>query len=353
MSQQHQKQTTTTTRESDTPLIDRILAEGVRYVPFMKEVEVHLTGADAYEQFATPTKDGKLPGKQHVANFLTTCQAKGLDPWDRDAFLVGYDTKDGPVFNVIVAHQAFLKRADAHAAFDGMESGVIFRSVLSWEQAENGREPKDMGPISEREGDFVDPHSEILCGGWAKVYRKDHARPAYRRTLLKTFNAGFGRWRIDPAGMIVKVAEADGLRSSFPNQLGGLHIAEEFHANELKAKERAPITMPEATEEPESGKPYEGPITKEEATPEPIADAKTLQEGMAEQLPDAEPAKSPIMAWAESLAKSPDIDTLNGWLPEIAELETKDKVAVKKMVNAYAVKMNWSIIKGNKFYTPD
>lgn len=352
-------------RESDTPLLDKMLAEGVTYKPFLKDAEIHLTGELAYAKFATATKKGFLPTIGQVVDFLKTCESKKLDPFDRDAFLIGYDTDNGPMFNTITAHQAFLKRADAHEHFNGMRSGVIVRPIVTWDGDQIG----EVGPITEREGDFYDPQ-EVLLGGWAIVYRKDREVPCYRRARLSVYSTGLSRWAKDPAGMICKVAEADALRSSFPNQLGGLHIAEEFHANELKAKERAPITMPEATEKPR----VETPETEVIAGPPPqerdwlkdhdrlankIEEGKILQEVMAEQLDDTpvetppEPVKSPIMSWAEALAKGPDIETLNAWLPEIAELEAKDKAAVKKMINAYAAKAAWSILKGNKFYTPD
>jgi hypothetical protein len=60
------------------------------------------------------------------------------------------------------------------------------------------------------------------------VLFKTRSTPVYKRLKLSTFNKGFGRWNVDPAGMIVKCAEADGLRSAFPNSLGGMYLEDEM-----------------------------------------------------------------------------------------------------------------------------
>ena len=128
------------------------------------------------------------------------CKAKRLNPFEGDAYLIGYDSKDGPSFSLITAHQAFLKRAECNDEYDGMESGVI---------VSNG------GSLVDRIGDFT-MDDDKLVGAWARVHFKNRGHAMEKRVKLTTFNKGFGRWNIDPAGMIVKCAEADALRSAFP-----------------------------------------------------------------------------------------------------------------------------------------
>ncbi len=164
------------------------------------------------QMIATKTRTGKEPDDNQCIKFIMLCKAKHLNPFEGDAFMLGYDTQDGPQWSQITAHQVFLKRAEANQKFNGMESGVIIKL------------PE--GSTLEREGDLVDD-DEKLIGGWAKVYRKDREKPFYRRLKLSTFSTGRSRWLKDPAGMICKCAEADSLRTAFPTHLGGLYVEEE------------------------------------------------------------------------------------------------------------------------------
>jgi phage recombination protein Bet len=193
-----------------------------------------------------PTKLGARCDQNQAIKFIMLCKARALNPWEGDAYLVGYDTKDGPQFSLITAHQAFLKRAEVHPEYDGMESGVIVADAE--------------GNLAEREGDFfID--GETVLGGWARVHFKDRKFPMYKRLRLSTFNKGFGRWRDDPAGQIVKCAEADALRSSFPTSLGGMYLEGEMDAVVAEEPEKVK-TLP-----PERGRHYVRPAGHNGAAP--------------------------------------------------------------------------------------
>lgn len=187
-------------------------------IPFGTNERIRLTANIVREMIAVPTRTGKVPDVKACIKFMMLCKARALNPFEGDAYMLGYDTQSGPQFSLITAHQVFLKRAEASKGFNGMESGVIVRR--------NAPEAGVMGAIEEREGDLV-YENETLLGGWAKVFRKDREKPFYRRLKLSTFNTGQSRWVKDPAGMIVKCAEADALRTAFPTHLGGLYIQEE------------------------------------------------------------------------------------------------------------------------------
>lgn len=183
----------------------------IEFVPFGAKDAIQLSVAIVKRLVAVRTKTGKECSNDEAIKFMLMCQAKKLNPFEGDAFLIGYDTQDGPKFSLITAHQAFLKRAEVHQEFDGMESGVIVQRG---------------GELLDLLGDWHMPN-DVVLGGWATVFFKNRSHPMKKRLRLSRFNKGFGIWRDDPAGMIVKCAEADALRSSFPTMLGGMFIREE------------------------------------------------------------------------------------------------------------------------------
>jgi phage recombination protein Bet len=192
--------------------LDAVLDKQIEYMPFLSEQQISLTPRMVIRFMCKPTKSGKRATLEQALHFCMLCKARGLNPWEGDAYIVGYDTQDGPEFSLITAHQAFLKRAEVHPEYDGMRSGVIV---------------KRGDQIVEEEGDFY-LEGDSLLGGWAIVKFKSRATPVYKRLRLSVFNKGFGRWKVDPAGMIVKCSEADALRSAFPNSLGGMYLEDEM-----------------------------------------------------------------------------------------------------------------------------
>jgi len=208
----------------------------VSFIPFGAADKIALTLDIIKNIVAVPTKTGKTCTDRDALKFMMLCQAQRLNPFAGDAFLIGYDSQNGPSFSLITAHLAFLKRAQSSEAFDGMESGVIV-------QSENGN-------VVEREGDFYLPDEKVL-GGWAKVHNKKISHPVYRRIRMERFNNGFAQWKVDAAGMIVKCAEADALRSAFPTLLGGLFTGDEMQNVEVSPV-AAMIELP-SSETPPAG----------------------------------------------------------------------------------------------------
>lgn len=196
-------------KASDAQLLEK-LVQDVTVVPFggTDREAFSISIAEVKEFWCVPTKSGKLCSDSQAHKFRLLCKARHLDPREGDAFLIGYDTQDGPVFNLITAHQALLKRAEASPRYNGMRSGVI---------------TTDGNTIFEHEGDFV-PDGEKLLGAWATVYLKGIDHNPKKTIKLSTFDKGFGRWKIDPAGMIVKCCEADALRTAFPSSLAGMYV---------------------------------------------------------------------------------------------------------------------------------
>lgn len=190
-----------------------LLKKEVTYVPFGEQEPITLKFSEVRNVVAKRTKGGHLPTDADIYTFMRLCQARGLNPFVGDAYLVGYDTNDGPVFSLITAIQALFKRAEVHPAFDGLVYGIIVQDG-----------DKD---IVERIGDFRYP-GDTLLGAWATCYRKDRTHQITDRINFSTFDTGQSRWKKDPAGMIVKCAQASVLRTAFPSQIGQLYIDEEF-----------------------------------------------------------------------------------------------------------------------------
>lgn len=190
------------------PVHGEVIEKSIEYIPFRAKDAIKLSVALVQKYLCKPTRQGFNCSDAQAMKFIMLCKARYLNPWEGDAYIVGYDTKDGPEFNLITAHQALLKRAEANTDYDGMESGVLVRD-------------NESGMIQNLEGDFI-PDDCVLVGGWAKVHSKGKRFPSTDRLNLSAFKKAYGRWNDDPAGMIVKCAEASALRKAYPNTLGGM-----------------------------------------------------------------------------------------------------------------------------------
>jgi phage recombination protein Bet len=160
------------------------------------------------------------PTDEECVKFLMLCNARRLNPFEGDAYMIPfYDTSSGKhKWSLITAHSAFLKRAELHPYYDGMESGIIVERK---------------GDILDLPGDFrLD--SDKLLGGWSIVHNKNHSHPSIKRVKLTTYVKSFGVWIKDPEGMICKVAEAQNVRDSFPTLIGGMYLREEIESDDFQ-----------------------------------------------------------------------------------------------------------------------
>lgn len=174
---------------------------------------------------------------QEVLMFVELCKAKGMNPFERDAYLIKYKSKnsqfDTPA-TIIVGKDFFIKKANENPAFEGMKAGIV---VVD----------KD-NQIHEREGSLKLP-GETIVGGWCEVYRSDRKVPtkaivAYEEYVQKKNNGEVNSmWSSKPGTMIRKVAQSQALREAFPNELRGLYQQEEMGVDtKLPEKEIVPGT---------------------------------------------------------------------------------------------------------------
>lgn len=192
---------------------------------------------------------------QEVIMFMNLCKFSGLNPWAKEAYLIKYGNEPA---TMVVAKEAYLKRADQNENFDGYETGIIVVNEKA-------------GTMTRREGGIVLPNEKIV-GAFAKVYRKDRSHPyvievSFEEYVGRKKNGEIsGMWAKKPGTMIRKVALVQALRESFPSSFGGvfndegagdiMEMATEVYPvgeQEIQAiEQREPMpTMPEQTEEKE------------------------------------------------------------------------------------------------------
>jgi len=193
--------------------VARFEEQSVTYRPLGSDEDMQLKVGYVTRYLAQKTRSGKSPSPEEVIKFMQLCKSQKLNPWTGDAYLLGYDGKEGATFTLITAIQALLKRAELNADFDGISSGVIVVTEL--------------GVIIERTGAFLHP-GDTLAGGWSIVRRKNTSDPFEAKVQLKTYNTERSRWSVDPSGMIEKVARAAALRVAFPSDLGAMYTVEEM-----------------------------------------------------------------------------------------------------------------------------
>ena len=255
----------------------------VEFIPYGTKDKIQLSIQMVKRLIAVKTKSGKTASDEDAFKFMLMCQARRLNPFEGDAFLIGYDGQHGASFSLITAHQAFLKRAELHPEFDGMDSGTI---VLR------------KGEIVDLVGDWHMPEDRIL-GGWATVWFKNRKHPMKKRVRLERFNKGYGIWKDDPAGMVVKCAEADALRSSFPTMLGGMFTQEEMGPPGTAAEVPRPVFQ-----EPNGATTATATGTVVDVEPEPTPAATPAPE--PRQAIEPGPKKSPAQPPGQTLKrKSP------------------------------------------------
>lgn len=262
----------------------------IEYVPFGAIDKIKLNIEIVKRFICIPTKSGKVCDESQATRFMMLSQTQRLNPFAGDCFLAGYDGKNGPVFSMITAHVAFMKRAESCADYEGMESGVILVD--------------SEGKITEREGDFV-TGEENCVGGWARVHRKGR-KPIYRRLSIASMRPNYDTpfWSdVKAPGQIVKCAEADALRATFPTLLGGLYNPGESSSATIEVSATV-------AQEPGNGK-----IAEASSAPALVQDVKpsNAQDDLAKLVTDAGFSFDDFRKWGEESGNLPEGDSLSGF----------------------------------------
>jgi len=199
---------------------------------------------------------------QEAAVFIAKCKALKLNPFLGEIYLIKY-SDDEPASS-IVSKDFFAKRAIKNPLCKGFKAGIIVQ--------------RSDGQLIEREGSLVLPNEQIV-GGWAEVYRKDWAAP-YKNTVSFAEYCKYrkdGRptssWARIPATMIKKVALAQALRDTFPEEYAGIYSPEEI--------EKEPTDAAANVEEPIRVKITGNPICKERNNKKVTAIQAVTEDGEA------------------------------------------------------------------------
>jgi phage recombination protein Bet len=125
--------------------------------------------------------------------FAEMCRATGLNPATKEIWAI----KAGGRLQLMTGINGFLKIANSHPQFDGME--VSFE----WDDKQ-------------------------LVSATAKVYRKDRRFPSIATAYLAEYGKATPIWKQMPSIMLSKCAKSLAIREAFINELGGLYTQEEM-----------------------------------------------------------------------------------------------------------------------------
>ena len=167
------------------------------------------------EMIATLEQAGIVPKNTpegQIKVFAQVCADKGLSPFSKEIYLVGYAGK----YSVITGIDGFRKLADRTGALAGCSDAKFdlqptgqFHTAATLHTA--GRMPTTCTVTVQK---MV---GSTLC---------DFTHTA----VFKEFSSGQQKWATMPFQMINKVAEAFALRKAFAANLSGIHIEEEAAA---------------------------------------------------------------------------------------------------------------------------
>ena len=145
---------------------------------------------------------------QEVVMFMQLCKFQKLNPFLNEAYLIKFGSQPA---QIIVSKEAFMKRAETHPKYQGIQAGIVVERN---------------GEILEIEG-AIKLEKDKLIGGWCRVYREDRKHPITTKIDFKEFSKGQATWKDMPMNMIRKSAIVNGLREAFPESLGSMYTEED------------------------------------------------------------------------------------------------------------------------------
>lgn len=177
----------------------------------VRDIQVAELTFDDVRQYLCPAANDR-----DTMMFLKLCQARNLNPFTGEAFLVPFkDNKSQEIkCTIIVGKEAFMRKAEVNPHYRGFKAGIIIS--------------KDGGELVYREGTFL-RQGEVLEGGWAEVYRDDRDYPIRSEDSLKEYDSGKGLWASGKKEtMMRKVSVVKAHREAFPSDLAGCYDSAEM-----------------------------------------------------------------------------------------------------------------------------
>lgn len=222
------------------------------------------------------TKGNGTISTEEAYNFIQLCRYNGLNPFLNEAYIIKFGTMPA---QLIVSKEAFMKRAERQASYQGFEAGIIVYN-----------DKKD--EIIEREGAFKTRAEEII-GGWAKVYRSDRERPVTVKIGFEEFakykNGSLqSTWAQMPANMIRKSAIVNALREAYPDQLNAMYTEDDANPQEVQQghREKPAEKTQELLSDFKASEPDKPAEKQPEPTQEEVKEVKDVTPKEAEETPE-------------------------------------------------------------------
>ena len=159
----------------------------------------------------------KGASQSDLAHLIYLAQQYNLDPMKKEIY---YISRGGGQGVIVTGRDGYLKCANDHAQFDGIEGDVVYEG--------DKLRRRDDGSIHIEYGDNHLIFAEgALRGAFCNVYRKDRAKSATAFVNLDDYNNDKSPvWQKYTGAMILKVAESMALKRAFA--LSGLVTHEEM-----------------------------------------------------------------------------------------------------------------------------
>ena len=180
-----------------------------------------VTGIETNQALANKLEEKRQTIKNTVAEdatddeldmFMHLAKEYNLDPFQGEIYFWKFGSKDP---TIMTSRDGYLKIANQHPAFDGMDSGVIYPGDNFQKTADGVEHSLDISNMSEQP-----------IGAYAVVYRSDREVPTRVVIPFKDYNKDNKVWNSYPSAMIQKCAESMALKRAF--SVSGLVSKEEM-----------------------------------------------------------------------------------------------------------------------------
>lgn len=153
--------------------------------------------------------------------FMHLAKEYNLDPFQGEIYFWKFGKKDP---TIMTSRDGYLKIANQHPAFDGMDSGVIYPGDDFKKTADGVEHSLDISNMGKQP-----------IGAYAVVYRSDREVPTRVIIPFKDYNKDNKVWNNYPSAMIQKCAESMALKRAF--SVSGLVSKEEMGYEQFSEKD--------------------------------------------------------------------------------------------------------------------